>query len=76
MTENDALGLVKLNLNNPNVFAVSLNAALYLGSKASPQYGITMDKPHNADVQPFNLYHVHANTAPGVSGKTHIFYIP
>lgn len=76
VTENEALGIVKINLINPNVFAVSLSAALYLGSKASPQYGIKMDEPHNVAVQPFNLYHVHANTGPGIQGNTHIFYIP
>ncbi|MBE5966658.1 MAG: hypothetical protein E7255_06790 [Lachnospiraceae bacterium] len=75
ISEQDALAIVLANQVDPNVLAVDINHAAYLGTIASPQYGITFDKPHKLAERPLNMYHVHANTGPQHSGITHIFYL-
>jgi len=74
ITQEEAIGIVKLNKVNPNVLAINFSLA---GTLATQAFGVGF-KPHEAhytDTYPLNMVHVHAYTKPGVLGITHIFYL-
>lgn len=76
ITQAEGLAIIALDSSYRNVFTYDFGHAAYIATVASPKYGFSMDNPHNPNKQEFNMYHVHANKATGISGNTHIFYIP